>query len=128
VTFPLPPGSGRDTARIARHRVRSTARPSSPGLRRGLLVFGEPMVLQLSKCKFRAAATPVPVKIGHVTTQAKPKQSKTSGSLGWGLNQKVYMSVDGVTVYCQVNLSITVIGSKTAPERNPGDPGPDLAP
>lgn len=78
---------------------------------------------KLSRFKFRRDATPIPVSIeGRVVGDAKPKQSKTTGSLGWGLNAKCHMNVGGKIVYCQVNLSVTIIGSKTAPEMNSDDP------
>lgn len=46
---------------------------------------------------------------------AMPKQFST-GSVGWNVNDKVVVLLDGKEVVCQVGLNITVVGSKEASE------------
>jgi hypothetical protein len=80
----------------------------------------------LGRARFRKYAKPVPVKVGRIDAgQAKPKESANTGSLGWGLSRKLYLSVGGETVYCQMNVSITIIGSKNSQEGQEGTPPPD---
>jgi len=51
------------------------------------------------------------VTIGERQFPAMKKEFST-GSLGWNLNDKMDVMVDGVAVKCQVGLNITVINSK----------------
>jgi hypothetical protein len=68
---------------------------------------------QVSRDTFVAHAQGVVVKIGDYTFFADPKTFST-GSLGWNVNAKMPMLVDGKAVMCQVGLNLTVIGSKDA--------------
>lgn len=75
---------------------------------------------RLTRAEFRHEARPVAIRIGgHLAGEAKPRESKNTGSLGWGLTAKLYLNVGGQTVYCQVNASVTIIGSKDSPEGEP---------
>lgn len=67
----------------------------------------------VSRDTFVAAAKAIPVKIGDYSFLATPKTFST-GSLGWCVNAKMPVIVDGKVVMCQVGLNLTVIGSKEA--------------
>jgi hypothetical protein len=43
----------------------------------------------------------------------------SSGSLGWYLNTKVSVQVDGVPVQVQVGLNMIIVGSKELPQNKP---------
>ena len=68
----------------------------------------------VSRDQFTAHAAPLPVAINGVTYTAKPMQF-TTGSMGWNINQKITLLVDGKECLCQCGLNITVIGSKLLP-------------
>ena len=63
---------------------------------------------------FRSRAKPVTVKIGDVPLQAEVKEFST-GSLGWYLNGKTTIEIDGVPVSVQIGLNLTIVGSKELP-------------
>ncbi|HEY8506081.1 MAG TPA: hypothetical protein VIL46_15955 [Gemmataceae bacterium] len=68
----------------------------------------------ISRSQFRSAAKPVTVTIGGVPLVADPKEFST-GSLGWYLNGKTMIEIDGVPVAVQIGLNLTVVGSKELP-------------
>ena len=79
----------------------------------------------ISRKGFRDKATPVKIRIGTIDAgEAKPKISKQTGSLGWGLVRKIYLTVGGKPQECQVGINITIIGSKSAPETTHEDDEP----
>lgn len=53
----------------------------------------------------------VTVTIGGSPAVAAPRQFST-GSIGWMMNGKVNVIVDGKPVLCQVGMNIIVVGSK----------------
>src|SRR5262245_14295702 len=59
-------------------------------------------------------AQPVLVKIGDQEFQVDPREFGT-GSLGWYLNAKTTLTVDGVRVPVQIGLNLTIVGSKELP-------------
>jgi hypothetical protein len=69
----------------------------------------------IDRTTFLANAKPVSLAInganGH---QAQPQEFSTK-SLGWHFGDKVFVEVNGVQVKCQVNVTITAIGSKELP-------------
>jgi hypothetical protein len=78
----------------------------------------------ITRAEFRAKAKPVAVTIGNHPMEAEVKEFST-GSLGWYLNGKVPVEVDGVRVSVQIGLSLTIVGSKELPpdkedEKDPG--------
>lgn len=76
----------------------------------------------VSREKFRKCAKPIPLKIGRtLIREAVPRESKRTSSLGWGLNTKIYVNLGGKPVQVQVNFSMTIIGSKKAPEQISSD-------
>lgn len=70
----------------------------------------------ISREQFRQkAAKSIPVTINGATRDAVAKEFKT-GSLGWNINEKVTLEVDGVKVVCQIGANITIVGSKELPQ------------
>ena len=70
--------------------------------------------LAITREQFRTAAKPITVVINGKEYTAAPKEFST-GSLGWYLNGKVSVEVDGVPVPVQIGLNLTVVGSKELP-------------
>lgn len=68
---------------------------------------------QVSRDGFVAKAEPIHVTIGTMPFLAVPKTFST-GSLGWNVNAKMPVVIDGRAVMVQVGLNLTVIGSKDA--------------
>lgn len=62
-----------------------------------------------------AAASTIHVKIGESGYVAVPKEFST-GSLGWNLNEKSVVTIDGVACKVQIGLNVTVVGSKDLPK------------
>jgi len=71
--------------------------------------------LAITREQFRTAAKPVPVVIGGKEMIAMVKEFST-GSLGWNINDKMAVEVDGKLVMVQVGLNLTIIGSKDLPQ------------
>jgi hypothetical protein len=69
----------------------------------------------ISRSQFRAKAKPVTVTVGNVPLVAEVKEFST-GSLGWYLNGKTSIEVDGVPVSVQIGLNLTIVGSKELPQ------------
>lgn len=67
----------------------------------------------ISRDEFAAKAQMITVRIGDYTFAADAKTFST-GSLGWNVNAKMPVVIDGKAVMCQVGLNLTVIGSKDA--------------
>ncbi len=68
----------------------------------------------ISREQFRSKAKPVTVTINGAPQQAAVKEFST-GSLGWYLNGKTTIEVDGVPVSVQIGLNLTIVGSKELP-------------
>lgn len=68
----------------------------------------------ISRAQFKLAK-PVTVMINDQKLDAEPKEFST-GSLGWYLNAKVTLEVDGVRVPVQIGLNLTIVGSKELPQ------------
>jgi hypothetical protein len=64
--------------------------------------------------QFRAKAKPVPITIAGQQLVADVKEFST-GSLGWYLNGKTSIEIDGVLVSVQIGLNLTIVGSKDLP-------------
>ena len=69
----------------------------------------------ITRAQFRTGAKPVTVTINGAPLLADPKEFST-GSLGWFLNGKTVIEVDGVPVSVQIGLNMTVVGSKELPK------------
>lgn len=72
-------------------------------------------ICPVSRNEFRAKAKPLTVEINGQKLQAEVKEFST-GSLGWYLNNKVMVDIDGVHVSVQVGLNLTIVGSKELPK------------
>jgi len=72
----------------------------------------------ISRDEFRAKAKAVSVTINGVPLTAEVKEFST-GSLGWYLNGKTTVEVDGKTVPVQIGLNLTIVGSKELPRDEP---------
>jgi hypothetical protein len=71
----------------------------------------------VTRSQFRAKARPVSVNIAGVPLVAEVKEFST-GSLGWYLNGKTTIEVDGTPVSVQIGLNLTIVGSKELPQDN----------
>ena len=71
-------------------------------------------VCSITREDFREKARPVSVTIGGVSLPADAKEFST-GSLGWYLNTKTTVEVDGKPVIVQIGLNLTIVGSKELP-------------
>ena len=69
----------------------------------------------ITRSQFLSKAKPIVVKINEVPLQAPVKEFST-GSLGWYLNGKTTIEVDGIPVSVQIGLNLTVVGSKDLPQ------------
>jgi hypothetical protein len=69
----------------------------------------------ITRQQFRDGAKPVTVSIAGIPQAAGPKEFST-GSLGWYLNGKVSIEVDGVPVQVQIGMNLTIVGSKELPK------------
>jgi hypothetical protein len=74
--------------------------------------------------KFRRDARNLSVKIAGVQIKDLVPKENATGSLGWGLNDKLYLKIGDHTVRVQLNLSVTIIGSKETPESETEGPPP----
>lgn len=69
----------------------------------------------ITRGQFRAAAKPIQVTINGIPMIAEVKEFST-GSLGWNLNGKTSIELDGKPVNVQIGLNLTVVGSKELPK------------
>jgi hypothetical protein len=65
----------------------------------------------INRQQFTDGAKPVEVVINGNKMTAHPKEFST-GSLGWYLNGKTEIDVNGVAVTVQVGMNLTIVGSK----------------
>jgi len=81
----------------------------------------------ITRADFRTRAKPVTVTIAGVPLVAEVKEFST-GSLGWYLNGKTTVDVDGTPVSVQIGLNLTIVGSKELPPDAPVvEPEPEPA-
>lgn len=78
-------------------------------------------VCPINREQFRTGAQPVNVSIAGTQLVAPVKEFST-GSLGWYLNGKTMIEVNGVPVAVQIGLNMTIVGSKELPSDAPGVP------
>ena len=77
-------------------------------------------VCPITREDFRGNAKPVSVVINSVPLQAEVKEFST-GSLGWYLNGKTSIEIDGKLVSVQIGLNLTIVGSKELPKNETAD-------
>jgi hypothetical protein len=63
---------------------------------------------------FAAKARVMRVFLGDIPMDAKPKVFSTGG-LGWHVQAKKQVAVGDARVWCQINIQVTVIGSRALP-------------
>ena len=69
----------------------------------------------ITRADFRAQAKPITVTIAGVPQAAEVKEFST-GSLGWYLNGKTSVEINGTPVSVQIGLNLTIVGSKELPQ------------
>jgi hypothetical protein len=69
----------------------------------------------VTRADFRTHAKPITVNINGLPLQAEVKEFST-GSLGWFLNGKTTIDVDGKAVTVQIGMNMTIVGSKELPQ------------
>ncbi|MFO0878866.1 MAG: hypothetical protein U0840_16110 [Gemmataceae bacterium] len=80
----------------------------------------------ISRSQFREHAKPVVVMINDQKLVADAKEFST-GSLGWYVNAKVTVDINGITVPVQVGMNLTLVGSKELPKDAESPSGSDSA-
>jgi len=68
----------------------------------------------ITRDEFRQNAKPIKVIIGETPYVADVKEFST-GSLGWNVNGKTVVELNGKMVSVQIGLNLTVVGSKELP-------------
>ncbi len=68
----------------------------------------------IDRATFRANAKPVAITIDGVPVPAAVKEFST-GSLGWYVNGKTTVHVNGVPCSVQIGMNLTLVGSKELP-------------
>ena len=69
----------------------------------------------ITRKDFSAGAKPVPINIAGSSLLAGHKEFST-GSLGWYLNGKTVIEINGVPVTVQIGMNLTIVGSKELPK------------
>ncbi len=72
----------------------------------------------INREQFRSRAKTITITVGDIPMMVPTKEFST-GSLGWYLNGKTVMEIDGTPVQVQLGLSLTIIGSKELPADAP---------
>ncbi len=68
----------------------------------------------ISRTEFREHAKALDIKINALDFHAEPREFST-GSLGWYLNGKTTIEINGKRVSVQIGMNLTVVGSKELP-------------
>lgn len=90
--------------------------PGKPGM------FKLPRIL--TRAYFREKAKALKIAIRGAEGQefdlgaANPREFST-GSVGWTLAQKAYIKVGEASLYCQINMNVTVLNSAALPREGP---------
>jgi hypothetical protein len=74
----------------------------------------------ITRPEFREHAKPIKITIGDVPLLAEVKEFST-GSLGWFVNGKTTLEVNGKPVTVQIGLNMTIVGSKDLPADGAAD-------
>jgi hypothetical protein len=72
----------------------------------------------ITREEFRTKAKPITVIIDGNNHVVEVKEFST-GSLGWYLNTKMSIDIDGKRVSVQIGLNLTIVGSKELPQDHP---------
>lgn len=65
----------------------------------------------ITKKRFLEKARPLALQLGEIRKVVGVKEF-TTGSIGWHINEKATILVDGVPLKVQCNIIMTVVGSK----------------
>ena len=68
----------------------------------------------ITRAQFRAKAESIKVVINGKEFVAAKKEFSTN-SLGWNINEKITIEIDGVPVPVQIGMNMTLVGSKELP-------------
>ena len=71
----------------------------------------------ISRSEFHDKAKAVKVIINDIPMQAEVREFST-GSLGWYLNGKTSIEVNGKPVSVQIGMNLTIVGSKELPKQS----------
>ena len=82
--------------------------------------------LPITRQQFRDAAKGVVVTINGKEFKV-PKKEFSTGSLGWYLNDKMDIEIDGHDIKVQIGLNLTIVGSKELPDDKPKTDAPPPA-
>ena len=82
---------------------------------------GKKTTCPITRQQFRDGAKPVEVTVNGIPLIAEVKEFST-GSLGWYLNGKTTIMVNGTPVAVQIGMNLTIVGSKELPKD--GEPAP----
>ena len=74
----------------------------------------------ITREQFRKGAKPVTVVVNNIPLIAEVKEFST-GSLGWYLNGKTTIEVEGTPVSVQIGMNLTIVGSKELPGGTNGE-------
>jgi hypothetical protein len=77
----------------------------------------------ISRADFRAKAKPITVTIGNISQMAEVKEFST-GSLGWYVNGRTTIEIDGQHLPVLINASLVIVGSKELPKDGSPSGGP----
>jgi hypothetical protein len=69
----------------------------------------------ISRAEFKEKAKALPLVINNVPLQAEVKEFST-GSFGWSFNGKMAVVVGETSASVQINVNLTVVGSKELPK------------
>ncbi len=69
----------------------------------------------ITREQFRTGAKAVSITIAGSSLLAEPREFST-GSLGWYLNGKTVIEINGVPVSVQIGMNLTIVGSKELPK------------
>src|SRR5690242_8506521 len=81
-------------------------------------VMSKKTVCPATRAEFRRSANPISVNIADIPLVADAKEFST-GSLGWYMNGKVSVEIDGRLVAVQIGMNLTIVGSKELPADEP---------
>lgn len=77
--------------------------------------MGKKTTCSITRAEFRTHAKPMNVVVKDVPLLAEVKEFST-GSLGWYLNGKMNVEIDGKVVAVQIGMNLTIVGSKELPQ------------
>ena len=76
----------------------------------------------ITRAQFNEHAKSLTIKIGEKEFKALKKNFST-GSLGWNVNDKMTVDVNGTEVTVQIGMNLTIVGSKELPQEQEASTG-----